>query len=39
MPAAPLLSPKLHIASSTRLQGFAFHPFDYYSINHLLSLR
>lgn len=39
MPAAPLLSPKLHIAYSSRLQGFAFHPFDYYSITHLLSLR
>jgi peptide/nickel transport system substrate-binding protein len=38
MPTVPLLSPKLHIALSPRVQGFAYHPFDFYFVNHTLSL-
>jgi ABC-type transport system substrate-binding protein len=38
MPTVPLLSPKLHIAFSPRVQGFAYHPFDFYFVNHTLAL-
>ncbi|MFN8632988.1 MAG: ABC transporter substrate-binding protein [Chloroflexota bacterium] len=38
MPTAPLLSPKLHIAYSPKVQGFNYHPFDFYFINHTLTL-
>ena len=38
MPSAPLLSPKLHIALSPKVQGFTYHPFDFYFVNHTLSL-
>jgi peptide/nickel transport system substrate-binding protein len=38
MPTVPLLSPRLHIAFSPRLQGFAYHPFDFYFVNHTLAL-
>jgi len=38
MPSAPLLSPKLHIAHSARLQGFTYNPFDYYFVSHLMSM-
>ena len=38
MPTAPLLSPKLHLAHTPRLQGFTYNPFDYYFVNHLMSL-
>jgi peptide/nickel transport system substrate-binding protein len=38
MPTIPLLSPRLHIAHTPRLQGFIYHPFDYYFVNHLMSM-
>ncbi len=38
MPTVPLLSPKLHIAFSPRVQGFSYHPFDFYFVNHTLAL-
>jgi peptide/nickel transport system substrate-binding protein len=38
MPSIPLLSPKLHIALSPRVQGFSYHPFDFYFVNHTLAL-
>jgi peptide/nickel transport system substrate-binding protein len=38
MPSVPLLSPKLHIALSPRVQGFTYHPFDFYFVTHALSL-
>jgi peptide/nickel transport system substrate-binding protein len=39
MPSIPLLSPKLHIALSPRVQGFAYHPFDFYFVDHTLALE
>jgi len=38
MPTAPLLSPRLHLAHTPRLQGFTYHPFDYYFVDHLMAL-
>ena len=38
MPSIPLLSPKLHIALSPKVQGFTYHPFDFYFVNHELSV-
>jgi ABC-type transport system substrate-binding protein len=37
-PAVFLLSPRLHIALSPRVRNFEYNPFDYYLINHSLSL-
>jgi peptide/nickel transport system substrate-binding protein len=38
MPTVPLLSPRLHLALSPRVQGFVYHPFDYYFVTHTLAL-
>jgi len=38
VPSAFLLSPKLHIALSSRVQNFTPHPFDFYLINHTISV-
>ena len=38
MPTVPLMSPRLHLAHTPRLQGFTYHPYDYYFVDHLITL-
>jgi peptide/nickel transport system substrate-binding protein len=38
VPSVFLLSPRLHIGLSPRVQNFQYHPFDFYLVNHALAL-
>ncbi|MFN8521568.1 MAG: ABC transporter substrate-binding protein [Chloroflexota bacterium] len=38
VPSVFLLSPKLHIAHAARVKGLTYHPFDFYLVDHRISL-